>query len=98
MTKIYEFQYIDKLNLSEVELIDRIESILADEADFYGWEQGYTFRQCLLDGLQANKGERTFVLEVFGKFIDSKVQNLSEEEIENKHEDFFSNVAKDNAL
>lgn len=67
--KLYEFHYIDKQNLSESDLLERIQRLLEKEAEFQGWALGYNFRQC--KEVQRSGTERIFHFEVLGDYIDS---------------------------
>ena len=67
--KLYEFRYIDKQNLPEIERLQRIERLLEREAEFQGWASGYQFRQC--KEVQQSGDEQIFSFEVLGDYIDS---------------------------
>jgi len=76
--KIYEFTYTDNQNLSESELLVRLQGFLESESSLQGWAPGYKLQQCRKSE-QLPNGGRNFYFEVFGKYIDSESTNMDEE-------------------
>lgn len=76
--KLYEFTYSDNQNLSETELLRRVEELLVKECELQGWAPGYIFRQCQ-KVQQVSSDEKSYEFEVIGKFLDTNSIDFDQE-------------------
>jgi hypothetical protein len=76
--KIYEFTYTDNQNLSESEMLVRLQEILEKESSLQGWAPGYRLQECRKVE-QLPSGGRNLYFEVLGRYLDSESMNVNEE-------------------
>lgn len=61
--KLYEFTFTDNMNLSESEVLARVQNIVESEAQVQGWQPGYVFTQCQ-KSRHLSSGELQYFFEV----------------------------------
>jgi hypothetical protein len=75
--KIYEFTYIDKLNLADEALNGRVHEFLFSECESQGWGHDFTFKQS--SAPIKNESHTEYQFEVHGRFLTSESDDLDEE-------------------
>lgn len=76
--KLYEFTYSDNQNLSEAELLKRVEAFLQSEGERQGWSSGYQFQQCK-SADRLPDGSVNYFFEVTGQYLDSESTSFETE-------------------
>lgn len=76
--KLYEFTYADNQNLSESELLSRVEVFLQNEASLQGWASDYKFRQCKKAEPLPDSGHNYF-FEVNGSYLATDSTRFDDE-------------------
>lgn len=67
--KIYDFTYVNKLNLTKTTLNDRVREFLLIECENQGWSPDFTFVQS--SPPEKNKSHTEYQFEVQGRFLTS---------------------------
>lgn len=75
--KIYEFSYVDKLNLAEDTLNSRVHEFLLGECETQGWSHDFTFKQS--SAPIKNESHTEYQFEVHGRYLTSESDDLDEE-------------------
>lgn len=67
--KIYDFTYVNKLNLTETSLNDRVLEFLLIECENQGWSPDFKFKQS--SAPIKNESHTEYQFEVLGRFLTS---------------------------